>query len=200
MKINFKIVIYAACALALHVHHRQTPFGLGLLDTTLTAESALPITNNADGVEPLPQEQLNYLKRRVTFARATYCIDGLKDWSCVTCDKRYKVSNISFAGEFESTVFGYVGYAKSIKTVIVAFRGTRTFDGWIRDLRFMKPDSPFPNSPHGAKVHLGFLEAWMFLKPQIVEALLNLVRMYPSSDFLISGHSLGIAFLICKRS
>ena len=180
----FKTVLFIVAAYVVAFHLPQTP-----LQEAATIEGV-------DAVEPLPQEQLSYLKHRATFARATYCIDGLKDWSCVTCDQRYKVSNITFAGEFESTVFGYVGYAKSIKSVIVAFRGTRTFDGWIRDLRFVTPDSPFPNSPQGAKVHLGFLEAWTFLKPQIMEALLNLVEIYPLSDLLITGHSLGNAIIL----
>jgi hypothetical protein len=139
----------------------------------------------------IPKEEVSYLKHHITFSRASYCIDGLDTWKCATCDARFKVQNIIFAGEFESTVFGYVGYAESLNTIVVVFRGTRSLDGWVQDLKFVKPDCPFPNAPNGAKVHLGFLEAWKFLKPQIVEALLKLVAMYPSSHLLISGHSLG---------
>ena len=134
---------------------------------------------------------LKFLKHRVSFARASYCIDGLKDWSCNTCNPYLRTRNITFAGEFQSTVFGYVGYSPAIDTISIVFRGTRTFDGWIRDMRFVKPDCPFPGAPEGAKVHLGFLEAWAFLKPEIMEAFLKLVEAYPQSNLLITGHSLG---------
>jgi predicted lipase len=98
---------------------------------------------------------------------------------------------MTLAGNFTKTVFGYTGYVADINTIVVVFRGTRTLDGWIRDLRFAKPDLEFGMAPEGAKVHLGFYEAWMFLKPIMEPSFLELAQEYPGSKVLISGHSLG---------
>lgn len=64
-------------------------------------------------------------------------------------------------------------------------------DNWIKDITFATPDCPFPGAPDGAKVHLGFLQSWEYMKPEVTEAILVLVNQYPNSKLLINGHSLG---------
>lgn len=100
-------------------------------------------------------------------------------------------SDILLVGEFDSKVFGYVAYSKPLNTIVIAFRGTRTYYGWIRNLRFAKPDCPFANAPEDAKVHLGFLEAWFYLRVEVLDHLEKLTKLYPQSHLLITGHSLG---------
>ena len=134
---------------------------------------------------------LDYLKERTAFAQSSYCLEGLQEWKCVKCRPELQVKDIKFAGMFESTVFAYSGYSAPLNTIVVAFRGTRTLNGWIRDIRFAKPDCSFPDAPLGAKVHLGFLEAWTYLKPEIMENLDQLIIKYPKSKLLVTGHSLG---------
>ncbi|KAJ3304834.1 hypothetical protein HDV03_002216 [Kappamyces sp. JEL0829] len=159
--------------------------------TALQIPLLKPLWNGLPQLPQLPTETAALLKDHVVFARAAYCIDGLQQWNCSVCEADAAVQNITFAGEFASTVFAYVGYSLPRKTIVLAFRGTRTLNGWIRDLRFALPDCPFDLAPEGAKVHLGFLEAWNFLKPAIELAFLELVAAYPHSSLLITGHSLG---------
>lgn len=100
---------------------------LSLIRSIRIAQTPLVVFNNPDllksgkklQVQPLPEQKITWLKHRTTFAKATYCIDKLLEWECVTCDPRFKVTDITFAGEFESTVFAYAGYVKSLKTIVI---------------------------------------------------------------------------------
>jgi hypothetical protein len=141
--------------------------------------------------KPVEHYQIEYFKEVLNFTRSAYCLDGLQNWECSTCSRELEVSDISLVGEYHSDTFGFVGYSKKLNTIVVSFRGTRNIKNWIQDLKFAKPDYPFEGAPENVKVHLGFLEAWTYLKPQVVEAILHLVSKYPKSHLLITGHSLG---------
>jgi predicted lipase len=141
--------------------------------------------------KPVGNQQIEYFKEILNFTRSAYCLDGLQTWNCPTCSQDLLVSDISLVGDYHSNTFGFLGYSQKLKSIIVSFRGTRNIKNWIQDLEFAKPDFPFEGAPENSKVHFGFLEAWTYLKPQVVEGVLLLVQKYPNSTLLITGHSLG---------
>ncbi|KAI8899934.1 Alpha/Beta hydrolase protein [Globomyces pollinis-pini] len=140
--------------------------------------------------QQLNTKEVTELKTKLDFSRSSYCYEDLQNWNCTTCSETLQVSDINIVGEVSNS-FGYVAYSKYLNTIVVAFRGTRNLNNWIRDLRWAKPDCPFPDAPEDAKIHLGFLQTWEELKPQVIENLMNLTMKYPKSHLLITGHSLG---------
>lgn len=74
--------------------------------------------------------------------------------------------------------------------IVVVFRGTLNLNNWYRDLQFIQPEAPFPNSPAGSRVHYGFLKVWEYLKPNMTKAIADLVREYHFPVYVM-GHSLG---------
>ncbi|KAJ3322395.1 hypothetical protein HDV06_003132 [Boothiomyces sp. JEL0866] len=158
---------------------------------TLASSHQIPLIIEGEGKIPVPAEDIDEFKSLLGFARASYCVDGLIDWNCTTCHPELQTTDISTVGNFDDNAFGYVAYSKPIESIILSFRGTRNFKNWISDLRFAKPDCPFPEAPDNAKVHLGFLESWQFLKAEVLDALLTLYKKYPGSKLLLTGHSLG---------
>ncbi|KAJ3311869.1 hypothetical protein HDV04_003609 [Boothiomyces sp. JEL0838] len=140
---------------------------------------------------PVPSQDIEEFKSVLGFARASYCFEGLIDWNCTTCHPELQTTDIYPVGNFDDNAFGFVAYSKPIESIVLSFRGTRNFKNWISDLRFAKPDCPFPEAPDNAKVHLGFLETWQFLKADVLDALMTLYKKYPGSKLLLTGHSLG---------
>lgn len=111
-------------------------------------------------------------------------------WQCKPCLKFKKTTNISIIGDVND-VFGYAGVHLKSKILIFGFRGTRNLKNWINNLKFAKPNAPFPFAPENAKIHYGFLQDYLKIKDQFVEIFLKYVQYYTDFEVKILGHSLG---------
>ncbi|KAJ3220409.1 hypothetical protein HDU67_000076 [Dinochytrium kinnereticum] len=142
---------------------------------------------------PVPRKDVNKIKFGwVPYAQSAYCIDGLPEWKCTTCGgDTLGAENITLFGDFQVSVFGYVAINHRRSHIVVAFRGSRNMDNWIDDLLIAKPDCPFPGAPEGAKIHLGFLNAWNLVREDVVMNVQRFVELYPAYEVWFTGHSLG---------
>ncbi len=92
---------------------------------------------------------------------------------------------------------GFVAHDNATATIVAAFTGTDPFSlpDWIDDLDVVKADFPFPGCGGAAagpcRVHRGFLEAYLQIREQVLDALSALRRLHAASPLLLTGHSLG---------
>ncbi|KAH6571019.1 hypothetical protein BASA60_007449 [Batrachochytrium salamandrivorans] len=154
----------------------------------------LPIGSVHQQVAPIEASQplMHLMMGMLNYTRSSYCIDGLDTWSCATCGgPTHHTTDITLIGDPLFTAFAFTALNIPTHRIVVSFRGTRNLDNWIKDITTATPDSPFPGSPPGAKVHLGFLLAWEQIREEVLEEVNKLVQLYPEFDIVLTGHSLG---------
>lgn len=105
-------------------------------------------------------------------------------------------NNVTWIGNFgnpESSGFGFVAIVKGIANggdaIVVSYRGTDSFEGWISDAKFFQTQLPI--GPGGVNVHEGFLNITLDLNPQVLGLVKTSRSICPSCSFLVTGHSLG---------
>jgi predicted lipase len=109
---------------------------------------------------------------------------------------------------------GFVGHDNTTGAIVAAFTGTDplSIPDWVDDLDFVKTTYPFCSFSKkggatgrrgataaldvidvGCRVHRGFLESYMQIRDQVLEALVGLLQAHPDAPLLLTGHSLGAA-------
>jgi len=130
---------------------------------------------------------------KLMFAYAASCPQAkIEAWTCYWC-KRPEAHSVnwthSFTGEYGS-IYGFAGVSEGY--IVFSFRGTKLASilNYLSDIWFWA-QPPFEDAIPGARVHGGFLAAYMSLRSQVVDAGLELSKKYPKLAFAVVGHSLG---------
>ncbi len=147
----------------------------------------------------LSDEELVHYRRMAKWSAASYCSqDSLMSWSCgPRCEGI--THNTHVALYFKTSVTDTVGFIatytdveKMEDQIIIAFRGSLTFQNWIENLRFVKEPSPWPDRDYpGARVHTGFLDSYADIATTLRSSVMVLGKRYPNARIVITGHSLG---------
>jgi len=126
-------------------------------------------------------------KTALQLAQASYCVDTANEyqWDCSTCDP-----NIDMVHDINSKgARALVGYHKDLDSVFVSYRGSTDIQNWIDNIQ-IKLVSPWTNMP-SISVEDGFYKVYDYLKPDITQAISNVLDKYPTSSILLTGHSMG---------
>lgn len=147
----------------------------------------------------IPDDQMTRYKRMAMWSAASYCDqDSLLSWTCgPRCEGLTADTHVVFT--FKSSITDTVGFIAVYTDVdlqedqiIIAFRGSVTFQNWIENMRFVKEPSPWPNSNYPlARVHTGFLDSYADIASTIRGSVTILLKRYPDSRIVVTGHSLG---------
>jgi hypothetical protein len=136
---------------------------------------------------------LTRAKEMVQYCAASYC--HKETWA----NTIPYVTNTTHIWHEETETSGFVGYmekhAEQRSQIIVAFAGTDPLvpaNIWS-DLQFLPV--PFLNCS-GCSVHVGFLNAWIKVKKQVIVAVSDLKTADPLAAVYVTGHSLGAAIAL----
>ncbi|XP_047322295.1 lipase-like [Impatiens glandulifera] len=131
------------------------------------------------------------------YASAVYLTDltELFTWTCSRCNgltEGFEI--IELIVDVKHCLQAYVGYAKNLNAVIVAFRGTQwnSLQNWVQDLYWTQLDLHYPDMPD-AMVHHGFYYAYhnTTVRPAVLNAIRRAKEAHGNIDLLITGHSMG---------
>lgn len=116
-------------------------------------------------------------------------------WTCSRCNgvtKGFEV--VELIVDIQHCLQAYVGVAKNLNAIIVAFRGTQehSIQNWIEDLYWKQLDEKYPEMPD-AMVHHGFYFAYhnTTLRPGVLSAIKSVKELYGELDIIVIGHSMG---------
>ncbi|THG04630.1 hypothetical protein TEA_022046 [Camellia sinensis var. sinensis] len=138
----------------------------------------------------------------VEYASAVYMSDltELFTWTCSRCDdltEGFEVIDIIF--DVKHCLQGFVGMAKDLNAIVIAFRGTqeRSLQNWIEDLYWKQLDLNYPGMPD-AMVHHGFYFAYhnTTVRSGVVNAVKRAKQLYGDIDIMVTGHSMGGAMAV----
>ncbi|KAK8623857.1 hypothetical protein V6N13_065219 [Hibiscus sabdariffa] len=133
----------------------------------------------------------------VEYASAVYISDltELFTWTCERCNgltKGFEV--IELVVDIENCLQAFVGVAKDLNTIVIAFRGTQehSIQNWIEDLFWKQLDLNYPGMPD-AMVHHGFYAAYhnTTIRHGILHAVKEAKEFYGELDIMVTGHSMG---------
>ncbi|KAI4317633.1 hypothetical protein L6164_025488 [Bauhinia variegata] len=133
----------------------------------------------------------------VEYASAVYISDltELFTWTCSRCDgwtKGFEV--IELVVDVQHCLQGFVGMAKNLNAIVIAFRGTQetSIQNWIDDLFWKQLDAHYPEVPD-AMVHSGFYYAYhnTTIRPAIIDAVKRAKEVYGDIGIMVTGHSMG---------
>ena len=83
---------------------------------------------------------------------------------------------------------GYIAIDETNKLVVLAFRGTQSFENWYRNLDFEWTHSDLCKK---CKVHDGFWTQWTFMREDIIKNVRETHQKFPEHRLVATGHSLG---------
>jgi hypothetical protein len=124
------------------------------------------------------------------FSGAAYCPGAaVQSWSCSFCQEIPGFTPYGVVYNSTTDMLSYVGYKNDTDSIIVSFRGTNLLSiiDWLTDLDFGAVGAICP----GCEVHEGFLKAYLSIRDETVQLVREITTMYPDSDVVITGHSLG---------
>ncbi|XP_050219949.1 lipase-like [Mercurialis annua] len=138
-----------------------------------------------------------FAKIMVEYASAAYMSDltELFTWTCSRCcDLTKGFEIIELIVDVEHCLQGYVGVAKNLNAIVIAFRGTQehSIQNWVEDLFWKQLDLNYPGMPD-AMVHHGFYSAYhnTTLRPGVINAVNRAKDYYGELDIMVTGHSMG---------
>ncbi|PSR92642.1 Lipase [Actinidia chinensis var. chinensis] len=133
----------------------------------------------------------------VEYASAVYMSDmtQLFTWTCPRCnDLTEGFEVIELIVDVQHCLQGFVGVAKDLNAIVIAFRGTQehSIPNWIEDLHWKQLDLNYPGMPD-AMVHHGFYFAYhnTTVRPGVVNAVKRAKELYGNLDIMVTGHSMG---------
>ncbi|XP_023636478.1 lipase isoform X1 [Capsella rubella] len=134
----------------------------------------------------------------VEYTSAVYMSDlsELFTWTCERCNgltKGFEV--IEVIVDVEHCLQAYVGVAKDLNAIIIAFRGTQehSIQNWVSDLFWKQLDLNYPDMPD-AMVHHGFYSAYhnTTVRPAVLDAVKRAKKSYGANlEIMVTGHSMG---------
>ncbi|KAJ8748918.1 hypothetical protein K2173_013353 [Erythroxylum novogranatense] len=133
----------------------------------------------------------------VEYASAVYISDltELFTWTCSRCDgvtSGFEI--IDLIVDIQHCLQGFVGVAKDLNAIVIAFRGTQehSIQNWVEDLYWKQLDLSYPGMP-GAMVHHGFYSAYhnTTVRPGVLNAIKRAKEYFGELDIMVTGHSMG---------
>ncbi|KAL1209084.1 Triacylglycerol lipase OBL1 [Cardamine amara subsp. amara] len=134
----------------------------------------------------------------VQYTSAVYMSDLTKlyTWTCERCNgltKGFQV--IEIIVDVEHCLQAYVGVAKDLNAIIIAFRGTQehSIQNWVSDLFWKQLDLNYPDMPD-AMVHHGFYSAYhnTTVRPAVLDAVKRAKKFHGANlNIMVTGHSMG---------
>eukprot|EP01117_Protostelium_nocturnum_P011779 TRINITY_DN4295_c0_g1_i2.p1 TRINITY_DN4295_c0_g1~~TRINITY_DN4295_c0_g1_i2.p1 ORF type:complete len:326 (-),score=62.06 TRINITY_DN4295_c0_g1_i2:19-996(-) len=147
-----------------------------------------------------PDYAPNFLETSRNYVRAAYSAyckpQAILSKKCYWCTRKdvsdepfYQATHF-FAGGSGNTTFGWAGYSDS--EIIFSFRGTipSQLANWITNFG-IQLRVPFKAEIPNAKVHVGFLNAYLLIEKDVIQAGIDLTKRFPNRRIIITGHSLG---------
>lgn len=148
-------------------------------------------------VKGISDELFHTFQLMAQYSAAAYCRENnISPHTLITCHKR-NCPLVEEAGarsvmEFENgapgDVTGFVAVDETNRLIVVAFRGTFSFESVANDgdLKLIHTDLC-----DGCKVHKGFWLAWLSIRDRMTVRILNTIHAYPGFRLVVTGHSLG---------
>lgn len=134
-----------------------------------------------------------FIRKFALFVKASYYNSSLlKSWNCKYCieeTKGIKVTRILQNNQFKA--HGYIGYHKKFKIIVASFRGTKTKENRMQNLKIKLIIPDFFRSYSDLKVHLGFSQIANSLYQDTENELIYLIKQNPTFKVLFTGHILG---------
>ncbi|KAH0895932.1 hypothetical protein HID58_045500, partial [Brassica napus] len=171
-------------------------FLLAIFAFLLSFSSGTVLKLKSDDGPPLYNHTLTMTL--VEYASAVYMSDlsELFNWTCKRCNgftKGFQVIEIIF--DVEHCLQAYVGVAKDLNAIIIAFRGTQehSIQNWVSDLFWKQLDLNYPDMSD-AMVHHGFYSAYhnTTVRPAVLGAVKRAKKSYgPNINIMVTGHSMG---------
>ncbi|KAJ1974578.1 hypothetical protein H4R35_003546, partial [Dimargaris xerosporica] len=121
------------------------------------------------------------------YAAAAY--SSLTQWDCSHCTLVPNTQLEDFFAMPGDATVGYVATNAEMKTIIVAFRGSRSIAQWITNLAFVPVN--WPSDVKDSKVHLGFLASYQSVANRVYSKVIELIKANPDHSITLVGHSLG---------
>jgi hypothetical protein len=132
----------------------------------------------------------------VYYSKVAYCdADQIAAWNCPVCAPKFPGITIAKVAQVEDkSSTGYVAYDSVKNRIVVAFRGTVSFGGWLEDFDFiMTQYNPESGCGSDCRVHEGLYWSYQLMMQQLLPTIQQLVIAHPTADIFISGHSMGAA-------
>ncbi|CAD8095240.1 unnamed protein product [Paramecium sonneborni] len=129
-------------------------------------------------------------KENAALSFAAYCPNAaINNWSVGYVSNQYPdLTNIEVFENLIQGTKGYIAYNKKESAIVVVFRGSSNIQNWIEDVSFGKIAY---NLACKCRVHTGFYDAFLSLKPKIDNLFPGYVTKYPYASIHVTGHSLG---------
>jgi hypothetical protein len=136
------------------------------------------------------------------YAAASYCLSLYdkpmdKNYNCgFHCEGSAKGTVLDHAAvDPLSQSKGIVTHNDRLKTIIISYKGTKSFTEVLRNSKFWSV-SPSWKTPPGVKIHSGFIQMYSSLRSSMTAPVLKLARKYPDYQIVFLGHSLGGALAL----
>lgn len=128
-------------------------------------------------------------ENKLMYSYAVFCgNEAIMKWDCYWCKKAdIKPLYILHNPKFES--YGFIGVNRN--QIVVTFRGSKTIENWIQNLKFFKISY---KSVQNALVHQGFYESFQSIRNDLHLYLKNVTKRFPHvNEIAFTGHSHGAA-------
>lgn len=146
---------------------------------------------------PPPVYNHTLARTLVEYASAVYLSDltELFTWTCSRCDGPTEgFEMIELIVDVQHCLQGFVGVAKDLNSIVIAFRGTQesSIQNWVEDLYWKQLDLKYPGTDD-AMVHHGFYSAYhnTTLRPAVLSAIEVAKDLYGDIKIIVTGHSMG---------
>jgi len=139
-----------------------------------------------------PPDMVTRIKLYALFARIAF-YDLTTAWDCEVCKHEdVKDTQVVKIFDYEPTrLYLYVAVNHRLKVIVVSFRGTHDFKGWLVDFDIIK--TSVSELGVGVSVHAGFYKSYMAGHDVVKEQVEELIGKYPSYELHVVGHSMGAA-------
>ncbi|KAI0233964.1 hypothetical protein L0F63_001133 [Massospora cicadina] len=127
----------------------------------------------------------------VKYSGAAYCQDlTLKTWLCRHCRKLAYSELVFVASDLLTGGKGYVALDHTLKTIVVAIRGSTNVRNWIVNLNLNRVNLDVGDGTRGISVHEGFQQYAQAITNKLLPTIALLLNRY-NYTLTFTGHSLG---------
>ncbi|KAJ9070553.1 hypothetical protein DSO57_1006893 [Entomophthora muscae] len=134
------------------------------------------------------------VRRMVRFSAAAYCPDlTLKQWICTHCRALSGTELVAVVSHPSTDGKGYVALDRTLKSIVVAFRGSYNIRNWITNINIKLKELDVGDGTRGLKAHTGFSNHAAAMSRKMIPIIRPLLAKYKKYTLAVTGHSLGAA-------
>ncbi|KAH7119548.1 Alpha/Beta hydrolase protein [Dendryphion nanum] len=171
-----------------------------LLTLLTTIYSCIHLAQAAPAVleqRDVSPDVLSRLQLMEQYAAAAYCRENNNSpetqlschvGNCPRVDAADTYTALEFQNTPHTDTTGFVAIDNTNQLIVVSFRGTASFLGWIVDFTYNRTPTTICN---GCGAHQGFWTAWLSVRDAISNTVRDLVVANPGFNVICTGHSLG---------